>query len=310
MERAPRRRAKGRAAWLACAPFLLVLCGLMMPLDAQSPFRASVDLVQVWVTVTDANGRLVAGLSRDDFEVSEGGVPQPITHFGTERVPVSLGLLVDASDSMRGQKIAEANASIGRFLGELLDAGDEVFVSSFNHAPHVLANWTTPPARLRGVLTDVRPSGGTALYDALMTFAPVFAKRGHVRTALLVISDGADTASDAVLRDVREELRKTDASVYAIAIDAPDARPSSRVNPQTLREITGPSGGYTEVVRSPSELGSATQRIAEELNQQYAIAYLSPPPIDGSWRSIRVRTRGEQYTTRARRGYYAVRQTR
>jgi hypothetical protein len=98
--------------------------------------------------------------------------------------------------------------------------------------------------------------------------------------------------------------------VYAIAIDAPDARPSSRVNPQALREITGPSGGYTEVVRSPSELGPATTRIADELNRQYALAYVAPSPADGGWRTISVRVNDDRYTARARRGYYAVRRTR
>ena len=300
----PRRQTK--VPWLMCATTGLALV-LSVSLFGQGPFRERIDLVQVWVTVTDANGRLVAGLTRDDFEVAEGGVPQPITHFGTERVPISLGLLVDASDSMRGQGIADANTAVERFLGELLDARDEVFVSTFNHTPRVLANWTTPPARLRSVLVDVKPSGGTALYDALMKFGPVFEKRAHVRTALVIISDGADTASDAGVRELREAMRRTDAGVYAIAIDAPDARPSQRVNPQVLREITGPSGGYTEVVRSPSELGPATRRIAEELNHQYSLAYLAPPPHDGSWRSIRVRTRDAQNTARARRGYFAPR---
>jgi hypothetical protein len=81
------------------------------------------------------------------------------------------------------------------------------------------------------------------------------------------------------------------------------------VSPQALREITGPSGGYTEVVRTPADLGPATQRIADELNRQYALAYVGPPPHDGSWRSIRVRVRDERYAARARRGYYAVPRT-
>ena len=297
-------RRRPKSSWLMYVTAGLAL-GLSGPLLGQGSFRERIDLVQVWVTVTDANGRLVSGLSRDDFEIAEGGVPQPITHFGTERVPISLGLLVDASDSMRGQGIADANTSVERFLGELLDARDEVFVSTFNHTPRVLAGWTTPPARLRTVLADIKPSGGTALYDALMKFGPLFEKRTHVRTALVVISDGADTASDTAVRDLREALRIADAAFYAIAIDSPDARPSQRVNPQVLREITGPSGGYTEVVHSPSELGPATRRIAEELNHQYSVAYLAPLPHDGSWRSIRVRTRDAQQTTRARRGYFA-----
>jgi Ca-activated chloride channel family protein len=294
----------------AAALAFAALAAAAVPEGADQPFRASIDLVQVWVAVTDANGRLVTGLSRDDFEVADDGVVQTITHFGDERVPVSLGLLVDASDSMRGEGIAQAQAAVGQFLGNLLDPRDEVFVSTFSHTPRVLANWTSPPSRLRSVLAEVRPSGGTAIYDALAAFAPLFARRAHTRTALVVVSDGADTASDASLLEVRDAIRRTDASVYAIAIDAPDALDSTRVSPQALREITAPSGGYTEVVRTPSDLGPATRRIADELNHQYALAYPAPLPLDGAWRSIRVQMRDSRYTARARRGYYAVRRPR
>ncbi len=99
-------------------------------------------------------------------------------------------------------------------------------------------------------LDALRPTGGTAIYDALVASAPLFDRRTHTRAALVVISDGADTASDRSLQQAREVVRRTDPFVYAIAIDAADARASTRVNPEALREITGPSGGYTEVVRS------------------------------------------------------------
>jgi Ca-activated chloride channel homolog len=294
------QRLRARRGWI-CVPLAL----LVSPLAGQAPFRSSVDLVQVWVSVTDENGRIVTGLTRDDFDVAENGVSQRITNFSDERVPVSLGLAVDSSDSMRGQGMADARAAVDRFLGELLDEHDQVFISTFNHAPRILAWWTSPPERLRFALEPVRPSGGTAIYDTLSALAPLFGNRLHTRAALLMISDGADTASDQSLLRARDMVRRTDASVYAIAIDAPDALQSTKVNPNALREITGPSGGYTEVVRAPADLGPATERIAEELNHQYALAYVGPPPYDGGWRSVRVRTRDERYTARARRGYYA-----
>jgi Ca-activated chloride channel family protein len=272
----------------------------------QSSFRSSVNLVQVWASVTDSDGRLVTGLTRDDFEIFENGVPQRITHFSDERVAVSLGMLVDASDSMRGEGMVDARAAVDRFLGELLEAGDQAFVSTFNHEPRMVAGWTTPPGAIRQALVNVQPSGGTAIYDALCAFAPQFQRRTHTRTALVVISDGADTASDRSVIQARDVLRRTDAIVYAIAIDSPNARASTRVNPNALREITGPSGGYTEVVRAPSELAPATERIAYELNHQYSLAYAIPSALDESWRSIRVRTRDDRYTVRARRGYFAV----
>jgi VWFA-related protein len=277
-----------------------------VPVSAQrSFFRSAIELVQVWVTVTTADGRLATGLTRDDFTIYEDGVEQPITHFSDGRVPVSVGMLVDASDSMRGQAMTDARLAVDRFLGELLDPGDQAFVSIFNHAPKLLSGWTLPPSRLSGALAPVRPSGGTAIYDALGAIAPQFDRRVHPRAAVVVISDGADTASDRSLLQTREALRRSDALVYAIAIDAPDALASTRVNPQALREITGPSGGYTEVVRSAADLAPATGRIADELNHKYTLAYALPRAADDSWRSIRVRVRAPELTVRFRRGYFA-----
>ena len=164
-----------------------------------------------------------------------------------------------------------------------------------------------PPSKLARRLENERPSGGTAIYDALFAAAPLFQRRQYSRAALIVISDGADTASDHSLVEAREVLRRSDAFVYAIAIDsATERRVSTRVNPEALREITGPSGGYTEIVRTYEDLGPATERIAEELNSQYTLGYAATHPQDGSWRSIRVRAKNHEYLARSRRGYFAT----
>jgi VWFA-related protein len=154
-------------------------------------------------------------------------------------------------------------------------------------------------------LDALRPTGGTAIYDALAAAAPLFDAKTHARAALVVISDGADTASSLSLAQTREALRRRDCFVYAIALDAPDALASTRVSPDALREVTGPSGGYTEVVRSSEDIGPATARIAAELNSQYTIGYVPARPPAGRWRSIRVRVKDGTYVARARRGYFA-----
>jgi len=287
--------------------FVLFVCIVVSASLGAQTFRARIDAVQVTVTVVDADGRLITGLTRDDFEILEDDVPQTITQFSDERVPVSLGVLLDASDSMRGQPIVDARSAVDRFVSGLLESDDEVFMAAFNHKPHLVAPWTQPPLALRGRLDAFRPSGGTAIYDALVASAPMFGQRLHTRAALVLVSDGADTASDFTLRQTREILRRTDPFVYAIAIDAPGAYASTRVNPESLREITGQSGGYTEVVRSMEEVGPATERIANELNKQYMIGYVSSRRPDDGWRTIRVRVKDRTYFTRARRGYYAVR---
>ena len=288
-----------------CFVYFVAVVSFVAPPQAQV-FRSGVYTVQVSVTVTDAKGRLITGLSGTDFAIFEDGDLQPITQFSDQRVPVSLGVMLDASDSMRGQPMVDARGAVDRFVGDLLEPVDQAFVGTFNHRPRIVVPWTQPPAQLRARLAGERPSGGTAIYDALVATAPVFERREHARAALVVISDGADTASDHSLGQARDIVRRSDAFIYAIAIDSDDRRGSTRVNPEALRDLTGPSGGYTEVVRTAADVGPATERIARELNAQYTIGYTTPKAPDGSYRLIRVHMKTPGQFARARRGYYAV----
>jgi Ca-activated chloride channel family protein len=302
-----RRRANVRATTTFYG--LCVFCGpfVFVALVAAQTFRGAVTTVEIPVTVTDSAGRLITGLTKADFEVFEDGDAQPVTQFSDKRTPVSVGVLLDISDSMRGQPIVDARGALDRFMADLLDPGDEGFVAAFNHLPRILAPWTAPPARLAGRLENEHPTGGTAIYDALFATTPMFQRRHMTRAALIVISDGADTASDHSLAQARETLRRSDAFVYAIAIDSTaEQRVSTRVNPEALREITGPSGGYTEVVRTFADIGPATERIADELNKQYTLGYAALRPQDGSWRTLRVRVKNHDYMARSRRGYFAT----
>src|SRR5439155_8437772 len=175
-----------------------------------------------------------------------------------------------------------------------------------NHQPHILTTWTNAPDVVRKALQAVRPTGGTAAYDAVLAALPLLARRNRERAALLLISDGADTASTATLREVRSALVRSDAFTYAIAIDSPEPQAiNTRVNPTALREITDDSGGRTEVVRTTEDLVTATARIAEELNNQYVLGYSSPRGADGQFHSIRVRVHATGYRVRARSGYIA-----
>ena len=206
-------------------------------------------------TVTDAEGRLVDGLTAADFEIYEDRERRPVTYFSRERVPLSLGLVLDTSDSMYGQRIEDARFALNRFLLDLLEPSDEAFLLVFNHRPMVATGWTRTPSRLSPELEAVRPWGATAMYDAMLEALPLFESRRHQRAAIVLISDGADTASDHPVREVRDRLRRSEAFVYAIAIDAKESAPiNDQVNPSALREMTDESGGYTEVVRETSEL--------------------------------------------------------
>jgi Ca-activated chloride channel family protein len=275
--------------------------------DPRPAWRTRTDAVWVFATVTDKDGKPIPDLTREDFRVFDDSIEQQVAQFSSERVPVSLGLVVDISESMRGRRMTEARSALDRFLTELLRPEDEVFLLAFNHAPRLVAPWALDPSTLRGRLDSVIPNGGTAIHDALARAVPELARRRHQRAALVVISDGADTASDRTLFETRSLLRRGDAFIYALAIEGANDRPSTRVNPEALRAFTDDSGGYTAVIKDVSQLGQETDRIARELNHQYLIGYAAPRPPDGQYHSIRVRLKTDGYFVRSRRGYIAAR---
>ena len=291
-------------AGLATSPLILAQ---QPPIRDAHTFRTGIDVTGITVTVRDGDGHLVSDLSQDAFSVFDDGEPQQITQFTRERVPVSLGVLIDISDSMFGRRITDARSAVDDFLFDQLDHEDEFFILAFNHRPHVLTQWTQMPTIVREALDSLKPNGGTAVYDAVLEGMPLIAKRNRERGALLIVSDGEDTASTAMLKDVRFALRRSQAFVYAIAIDPPDDRRpiNRRVNPTTLREITDESGGRTEVVQSSSDIVAASARIADELNHQYVLGYTPKHGVDGQFHSIRVRVQGASYKVRARTGYVA-----
>ena len=304
------RRAFLRALGVAAGSITLEpRAGALLRGAVQAPqvFRSDVELVTTAVTVTDEAGRLITTLGRDDFEVFEDGRQQRLAQFTAERVPVSLGLALDMSDSMIGRRMTDAQVALTRFLDDLLAPEDDAALILFNHRPQVAASWTSARDTLHRHFVDLHPQGGTAIYDAILAALPLFSTRAHPRAALVVVSDGTDTSSDTTLVNLRARLLREDVFVYAIAIDAPDARPSAKVNPHALRELTGQSGGYTEIITDSAELGPATARIAEELNHQYMLGYSPDRAPDGEFRSIRVRVRSGDYRVRSRRGYMAVR---
>jgi VWFA-related protein len=295
------------AAGLAlCAASLLAAQGPPRPL------RSSVELTVVTATVRDAEGRLATGLPRDAFEIFEDGAAVPIAQFTNERVPLGLGLLLDVSDSMFGRKIRDAQGAVERFLLKLLAPTDAFFVMAFNHEPRLLFGWKDSPEGVHDALERLKPTGSTAIYDAVAASIPFISNRPRERAALVLITDGEDSASDVSLHDLRPELIRSDAFVYAIAIDSRESQGepqaiANKLNVGALNDITGQSGGRTEVIRSTADLDLATASIAEELNSQYVLGYSSPRPGDGKYHSIRVRVDRDGYKVRARNGYVAIR---
>lgn len=223
-----RRRAIRLAAVAAAGVVACAALAAQVPVTSQRGegfrYKSGVDLVNVTATVTDENGRFVPDLTRDDFTVYEDGERQDITHFERERVPVSLGIVLDTSASMAGDKIEAAQQAIRRFMVELLDPDDDLFLVRFSDDVAVVERWTSDRARLERAVRRITPEGGTALYDAVTEAVPIADEGAHDKKALVIISDGNDTSSTATPREVRNAIRHSDVLVYAIGIDG-DSEP-------------------------------------------------------------------------------------
>jgi Ca-activated chloride channel family protein len=306
-------------------------------------FRSGVELINVTTTVTDEDGRFVSGLRKEDFTVYEDGARQEITQFSNERVPVSLGIVLDASGSMTSEKMSSARSAIDRFIYDLLGKDDQLFFMEFANRPDLVQDWTTDRRAISRAVARVTAAGGTAMYDAVADAVPLANEGMHPKKALLVISDGNDTNSSISVGELRQLIRESEVLVYALGVDGtattfrsgptiqvplpiplpfpgrrrPGGFPpiiggggsqraaAERVNPDALRQITDDTGGRTEIVRGFGDLDNATARIADELSKQYYLGYVSTGKKDGRWHAIKVDVKDRRLSVRARRGYVA-----
>jgi Ca-activated chloride channel homolog len=291
-------------------------------------FKSEVELVNVNATVRDAHGDFVSGLSVDDFVVYEDDEPQTVTQFGARRVPVSLGIALDSSSSMVGEKLQLAKGALDSLLYALFSPEDEFFLYGFSDHPVLLQGWTGDRSAIMRSLDHMIAGGNTALYDVMADAVPRAQQGRNTRRALVLVSDGSDNKSTNSIQGVKDIVRATETLVYAIGIDCrakarppasqprqhqaippplpfPFPRCADPVDAATLRQITDDSGGRTEIVDNPRGLERAANGIADELSKQYYLGYSSPAKKDGRWHSIRVETRRHTYRVRARSGYVA-----
>ncbi len=182
-------------------------------------FKSGVELINVTATVTDRSGRFYSRLTKDDFIVYEDGKPVEVTHFNAERTPVSLGIVVDTSGSMQGEKWAAAVNAIDRFFRMMNDELDEFFLYRFSANADLVADWTTDRDRLAVAIGRVHPNGGTAMYDAAAEAVPMAQSGQNRKKAVVIISDGNDTSSRVGVTEVKRLVRETEVLVYAVGID-------------------------------------------------------------------------------------------
>jgi Mg-chelatase subunit ChlD len=218
-----------------CALIFAVAIAATAAAGAQSQegfrFRSGVDLVNVTATVTDEDGRFVSGLRREDFSVYEDGKLQDVSHFSNDRVPVSLGIVLDTSGSMSPDKMSAARSAIDRLIFDLLGKDDELFLVEFATHARLTQDWTTDRRLISRAVREANATGGTAIYDAVATAIPTAQAGTHRKKALLVISDGNDTNSSTPVGSLRQQIRESDVLVYALGIDGSGRRSDPVVRP-------------------------------------------------------------------------------
>jgi len=284
---------------------------------AQDPtiFKSGIDLVSVSATVRDRRGRLVRGLNKDDFEVLDSGQLRRITDFRAEPSPVSLAILFDISGSMRvADRMLAARFAAHHVLSWLEQGRDEAALFTFDSRLHEVAPFTVDTRALQGALGEVDPFGATSLHDAIAEAARRAATRTGRRRAVVVITDGIDTASGLTPSQVSGIASEIDVPVYVIAtvlpIDhqgregaLPRQVPAREAIDGNVEDLATWTGGAFFYASTPADTSNAARQVLDELRQQYVIAF--EPAAGNGWRPLEIRTRDRDYVVRARSGYMA-----
>jgi VWFA-related protein len=275
---------------------------------AGSNIRVDSSLVLLPVNVTDARNRLVRGLDKEEFRVFDGKNEHKVLHLSSDDMPLSVGIVFDASGSM-ANKLPEARAAVAEFL-KAANPDDEFFLVSFNDKAELAAPFTHSAADIQNRLITTSAQGRTALLDAVYLALHYIQRAANPRRALLVISDGGDNNSRYCATELRGIVRESDVWIYAIGIYAAGAATlpeEERGGPELLTELTEETGGRQLAVHQASELPDAATRIGQELRNQYILAY-SPAfaERDGKYHRVQVKLVGRRNLRLSwRRGYYA-----
>jgi VWFA-related protein len=271
-------------------------------------FRADTRLVVLPVTVADKNGKLIPNLQRNAFKVFENGAEQPIKIFRREDVPVSLGIIIDNSGSMRDKRVKVETASAD--LVKNSNPQDEVFVVNFNDEAYLDVPFTNDIKKLEQGLARIDSRGGTAMRDAISMSIDYMRETGKKdKKVLLVVTDGNDTASTGTLEKLVAKAQKSEVLIYAIGLLNEEERREARKAKRALDELTSASGGLSYYPKELTDVDKIALQVAHEVRNQYTIAYTPTiQALDGSFRQIKVTVSGagRNALVRTRTGYYAT----
>jgi len=275
--------------------------------DTETLFKSDARLVELRATVTDPEGHLLTDLHQTDFKVFENGVPQEIKVFRLEDAPVSLGLIIDNSASMRSKRAQVAAALLT--LVHASNPDDEEFVMNFSERPVMAQDFTQDIQKLESTLGKIDSNGPTAMRDALsMGLEHLKRLAKNDKKVLLVVTDGEDNSSVETLTRLSREAQQSGVLIYAIGLlNDDDERETIRAK-RDLDMLTRETGGEVFYPKELSEVDGIAQHVAHDLRNQYTIAYIpSNQNQDGAFRTIRVTvSTPPDAVVRTRTGYYAL----
>ncbi len=277
----------------------------------ETSIKVDVTRVNVLFTVTDKKGRFITDLGKDDFVVTENKKPQVIQEFTAETdLPLRIAILIDTSNSIRDRFKFEQEAAVEFINSVLRPKEDRAMVVSFDTSAEMVSDLVDDPEKLAKSIRNLRPGGGTALYDAIY-----FACRDRLsqdqprhkfRRAVIIVNDGDDNQSRVTRDQSLEMAQKADVVIYAISTNI------SRIEgdgDKVLRYLTTETGGQAFFPFKVQDLAQDFENIANELRRQYNIFY-RPEPLkaDGLFHTINLKVNGRKdLVVRARKGYYAPR---
>jgi Ca-activated chloride channel homolog len=292
-------------------------CLVLAMAQATAPrFRSGVEVVRVNVLVTDGN-HPVAGLTAADFELRDTRVVQQVESVTLTDIPVSMSLVLDTSQSVRGATLAHLKEAANAALDEL-GAADRASLLTFNAAVDLQAGWAPPSQSIRAALQQAQAAGGTSLYDAAFSALTMTDASSGNRELVLLFSDGADTASWLPASAVLDRARRAEPVVYSVVLGAAsdggllygrsgiellERQLPRRVMTPFLRELATVTGGDTFVDESAGRLRRTFVRIVTEFRTRYLLTY-TPRGVDaGGWHPIEVTLKNKKGKVTARRGY-------
>ena len=277
------------------------------PASGDAVFSSETRLVPLNVTVSDKSGHLVTNLPQSAFQVYENGVLQPIKIFKREDVPVSLGLIIDNSGSMRDKRQAVESSALA--LVKDSNPQDEVFIVNFNDEAYLDADFTNDVKVMEQGLTKIDSRGGTAMRDAIgMSIDHLKEKAKRDKKVILVVTDGNDNASNMSLESVVRIAQQDDVLVYAIGLLTDEEKREAKKAQRALNILVESTGGQVFYPKDVTEVERIAHQVAHDIRNQYTIAYTPlNTALDGTYRQIKVTVKGPgSPAARTRSGYYAT----